>query len=51
MGEGEYTRGREAEAGSSQIGIYSLPSDENSLFVTHRQKSEVQGSSKIRSIV
>lgn len=34
MGEGEYTRGREAEAGSSQIGIYNLPSDEDSLFVT-----------------
>lgn len=34
MGEGEYTHGPEAAAGSSQIGIYSIPSDEDSLFVT-----------------
>lgn len=38
MGEGENTRGPEAEAGSSQIGIYSLPSDKDSLFVTSRTK-------------
>lgn len=34
MGEGEYTHAPDAAAGSSQIGIYSLTSDENSLFVT-----------------
>lgn len=43
MGEGEYTHAPEAAAGSSQIGIYSLSSDEDSLFVTSWTKVRSPG--------